>query len=78
MNLVQVADVAEFADLADVIKITRPAEAGTIPHTPQMWIRVRGGGLQNTSFSIISGSTAVGAVFLRSGAFKRISRESIL
>ena len=26
-------------------------------------------GLQNTSFSIISDSTAVGAVFLRSGAF---------
>ena len=37
-----------------------------------------GGGLQNTSFSTISDYTAVGAVFLRSGAFERISRDSIL
>ena len=37
-----------------------------------------GRGLQNTSFSIISSSTAVGAVFLKSGAFERISRDSIL
>ena len=32
-------------------------------------------GLQNTLFSITSGSTAVGAVLLRSGAFERISLD---
>ena len=64
-----VLDFVDFADFADSVYFADFADLADVPIHPANVDKSEVGGLQNTSFSTISGSTAVGAVFLRSGAF---------